>query len=64
MDKATRRHVHRPEGPRDARPAGGHTARIRPHELEKFVVFVQSTSVNRRLVGGTRFLYGIDDWAA
>lgn len=36
------------------------TARIRPASLDKYVVFVQSTSVNRRLVGGTRFLYEVD----
>jgi hypothetical protein len=42
----------------------GETARIRPTSLEKFAVFVQSTSVNRRLVGGTRFLYEVEDWAA
>lgn len=37
-----------------------HTARIRPASLDKFAVFVQSTSVNRKLVGGTRFLYEVD----
>ena len=36
------------------------TARIRPASLDKYAVFVQSTSVNRRLVGGTRFLYEVD----
>ncbi|MFO0880542.1 MAG: WGR domain-containing protein [Gemmataceae bacterium] len=40
----------------------GETARIRPTDLEKYVVFVQSTSVNRVLMGGTRFLYEVDDW--
>jgi hypothetical protein len=40
----------------------GETARIRPTELEKYAVFVQSTSYNRRLVGGTRFLYEVEDW--
>ncbi len=43
-------------------PEGG-TARIRPGVLDKHAVFVQSTSVNRRLVGGTRFLYEVEDWA-
>lgn len=42
----------------------GETARIRPASLDKFAVFVQSTSVNRRLIGGTRFLYEVEDWAA
>ena len=42
----------------------GATARIRPQSLDKYAVFVQSTSVNRRLVGGTRFLYEVEDWAA
>lgn len=37
-----------------------HTARIRPAALDKYAVFVQSTSVNRKLVGGTRFLYEVD----
>lgn len=40
------------------------TARVRPTSLEKYAVFVQSTSVNRRLLGGTRFLYEVEDWAA
>jgi hypothetical protein len=40
----------------------GETARIGPADLEKYVVFVQSTSYNRRLVGGTRFLYEVEDW--
>ena len=37
-----------------------HTARTRPAALAKYAVFVQSTSVNRKLVGGTRFLYEVD----
>jgi predicted DNA-binding WGR domain protein len=40
----------------------GETARIRPTALEKYVVFVQSTSVNRVLQGGTKFLYEVEDW--
>jgi predicted DNA-binding WGR domain protein len=40
----------------------GETARIRPADLEKYAVFVQSTSVNRVLMGGTRFLYEVEDW--
>ncbi|MBI5733134.1 VWA domain-containing protein [Candidatus Jorgensenbacteria bacterium] len=38
----------------------GKTARIRPAALEDFDVFVQSTSVNRKLIGGTQFLYEVD----
>ncbi len=40
----------------------GETARIRPTDLEKYAVFVQSTSVNRVLQGGTRFLYEVEDY--
>lgn len=40
----------------------GETVRIRPANLEKYMVFVQSTSANRKLVGKTRFLYEVDDW--
>ncbi|NES78928.1 MULTISPECIES: vWA domain-containing protein [unclassified Okeania] len=41
----------------------GTTVRIKPNNLEKYVVFVQSTSVNRKLIGGTRFLYEVEDWS-
>jgi predicted DNA-binding WGR domain protein len=40
----------------------GENARIRPTDLEKYAVFVQSTSVNRVLMGHTRFLYEVEDW--
>ncbi|HLZ62423.1 MAG TPA: vWA domain-containing protein [Ktedonosporobacter sp.] len=40
----------------------GENARIRPTHLEEYRVFVQSTSYNRKLVGGTRFLYEIADY--
>jgi hypothetical protein len=40
----------------------GSTARIKPASLDKYAVFVQSTSYNRKLVGGTRFLYEVEDW--
>jgi hypothetical protein len=40
------------------------TARIKPASLDKYVVFVQSTSVNRKLIGRTKFLYEVDDWSA
>lgn len=36
--------------------------RIKPNNLEKYIVFVQSTSVNRKLLGNTRFLYEVEDW--
>ncbi|MBP5975072.1 VWA domain-containing protein [Brasilonema sp. CT11] len=42
-------------------PAGT-TVRIKPSNLEKYVVFVQSTSANRKLMGKTRFLYEVEDW--
>lgn len=38
----------------------GQRARLKPAHLEKFDVFVQSTSYNRNLIGGTRFLYEVD----
>ncbi len=41
----------------------GATVRIKPNNLEKYMVFVQSTSVNRKLIGGTRFLYEVEDWS-
>lgn len=40
----------------------GTTARIKPSNLEKYVVFVQSTSANRKLMEKTWFLYEIEDW--
>jgi von Willebrand factor type A domain len=43
-------------------PAGA-SMRIKPSNLEKYVVFVQSTSANRKLMGGTRFLYEVEDWS-
>lgn len=41
----------------------GETVRIKPSNLEKYAVFVQSTSANRKLIGGSRFLYEVEDWA-
>jgi hypothetical protein len=38
------------------------TARIKPTSLDKYMVFVQSTSVNRKLIGKTKFLYEVEDW--
>ncbi|MBY0228504.1 MAG: WGR domain-containing protein [Gemmataceae bacterium] len=40
----------------------GETGNVRPTDLDKYAVFVQSTSVNRNLQKGTRFLYEVDDW--
>ncbi|WP_211293314.1 vWA domain-containing protein [Brunnivagina elsteri] len=40
----------------------GSTVRIKPNNLEKYMVFVQSTSANRKLIGGTKFLYEVEDW--
>ncbi len=41
----------------------GVTDRLAPAALDKYAVFVQSTSNNRKLIGGTRFLYEVEDWA-
>lgn len=41
----------------------GTTVRIKPSNLEEYVVFVQSTSANRKLIGKTKFLYEVEDWA-
>jgi len=35
---------------------------IRPVKLDKYDIFVQSTSANRKLKGGTLFLYEDEDW--
>jgi len=35
-------------------------AKVKPVALDKYRVFVQSTSYNRKLVGGTGFLYEVD----
>lgn len=40
----------------------GETVRIKPANLEQYAVFVQSTSYNRKLMAGTRFLYEVEDW--
>ena len=42
--------------------SAGESARIKPTSLEKYIVFVQSTSYTRKLIGGTRFLYEVEDW--
>jgi len=40
----------------------GQRARIKPTLLPGFTIFVKSTSWNRGLVGGTQFLYEVEDW--
>jgi hypothetical protein len=42
--------------------AHGVTTRLKPADLEKFYVFVQSTSYNRKLIGGYKFLYEVPGW--
>ncbi|MEA5572745.1 vWA domain-containing protein [Calothrix sp. UHCC 0171] len=41
----------------------GSTVRIKPNNIEKYIVFVQSTSANRKLIADTKFLYEVEDWA-
>ncbi len=38
----------------------GERAKVKPVYFDEFDVFVQSTSYNRKLIGGTRFLYEVD----
>jgi hypothetical protein len=40
----------------------GVTAELKPTSVPGYTVFVQSTSYNRALMPGTRFLYEIPDW--
>lgn len=40
----------------------GVTAKVSPESLPRFEVYIQSTSANRKLLGGTKFLYEISDW--
>ena len=42
----------------------GVTARVKPEILKKYQVFVQSTSYNRKLIGGTKFLYEVEGFVA
>lgn len=39
----------------------GARARLKPGTIDKYDVFVQSTSNNRKLISGTRFLYEVSD---
>ncbi len=44
-------------------PEGGGNIRVSPkYDRSRYDVFVQSTSVNRVLQGGTRFMYEVDGW--
>jgi hypothetical protein len=38
----------------------GEDAKLKPVDLDKYRVFIQSTSVNRKLLGETNFLYEVD----
>jgi hypothetical protein len=40
----------------------GKTTRIKSTAMDRYFVFVQSTSANRRLMKGTKFLYEVEDW--
>lgn len=42
----------------------GETANVSPGsgDLAGYTCFIQSTSYNRKLIGGTKFLYEVDDW--
>lgn len=42
----------------------GREARVAPEELKDYVCFIQSTSANRKLLGKTRFLYEVSDYAS
>jgi len=43
-------------------PLDDEDVKLRPVNLEEWVPFVQSTSNNRKLIGGTRLLYEVPDW--
>lgn len=40
----------------------GRTAKVSPTVFTKYDAFIQSTSPNRKLLGGTRFLYELEDY--
>lgn len=42
--------------------SGGVKEKLRPVHLDKYDVFIQSTSSNRKLIGGTSILYEVPDW--
>lgn len=43
-------------------PLDDEDVKLRPVNLEEYVPFIQSTSNNRKLIGGTRLLYEVPDW--
>jgi len=53
-----------PEQSKSRKTAGRKDAKLHPADLKKWYVFIQSTSSNRKLIGGTRFLYEVEDWEA
>ncbi len=40
----------------------GERDKVKPVALDKYLVFIQSTSYNRKLVAGTKLLYEVPDW--
>jgi len=40
----------------------GERVKVSPEDLKEYDVFIQSTSVNRKLLAGTKFLYEVPDW--
>lgn len=40
----------------------GERAKVHALHLDKYLVFIQSTSYNRKLVAGTKLLYEVPDW--
>jgi hypothetical protein len=43
-------------------PLHDEDVKLPPTSLEEYVPFIQSTSNNRKLIGGTRLLYEVPDW--
>ncbi len=43
-------------------PLHDEDVKLRPTHLEDWIPFIQSTSNNRKLIGGTRLLYEVPDW--
>ena len=40
----------------------GETCNVSPSDCPGYRVFIQSTSHNRKLIAGTKFLYEVEDW--
>jgi len=62
MNRATRDMYSGPEAREMIGVPTGTRARVDPANLPEYVPFVQSTSYNRKLRGGTMFLYEVEDW--